>query len=358
MKRAFLTPMLLLAGCLPAFEEGAPVLHDIALYTPRESVLYGYFYGEPATITVGGEERELTEGTSGDPLAVPGALLIDGLPYLRQTVPPLDTPPVVVQRVPFSTDLLVEVREDVEEVLYHDGSRWLSVLEGAEEGERVRVVPRARPNGLLGVGELTRAEAEVFGREVEARAPVIVTVLSETRARTRQAGGLGGYRSTALALQRGVRSAPVVQVREVEMDELSWDVLASGTQAAGGESPTFAVATSQAELEALWRQAYGSLTDPPPVPEVDFRGSSVVAAFLGTKPTGGYSVDVGDVYLEDGEVYVDLEVTEPGPGTLTTQALTHPWVMIEVSRPDLASAWFRDADANELLGVARGGSSK
>jgi hypothetical protein len=349
LRLATLLP-LLLTGCLPTFEAGAPVLHDVALYTPEGSALYGYFYGEPATLNVGSREVRLTDGTSDDPLSVPGALLVDGQPYLRQEVAPLGNAPVVVQRIPYSTDLSVTAEEALGGVLYFDGELWFTLLEEADEGDGGRVVPRERFEGLYGLGELTRAEAEVFERALEARGPVVVAALADTRERTRQASGLGGYQSTALAVQEGIETVGVTPTPTAAPD---WEVLATGTQATGGESPSFELATSRADLERLWSRAYGAMTAAPPPPEVDFGSSSVAAVFLGQKRTGGYSVDVQNVAVEGGEVYLDVVTREPGPGAFTTQALTHPWVMVEVNVPNLGSAWFRDAATGELLGTAR-----
>ena len=134
--------------------------------------------------------------------------------------------------------------------------------------------------------------------------------------------------------------------------------MATGSQAAGGDSVSFELATSQNDLQNLWSRAYGTMTSPPPVPSVDFSRSSVAAVFLGTRSSGGYSVDVQNVAVENGEVYLDVAVTEPAPGTLTTQALTNPWVMVRVDAPNLGSAWFRSVSSGELLGTARSTSGK
>ncbi len=351
-KKAFLLLPLLLAGCLPSFQAGAPVLHDVALYTAQNGSLYGYFYGEPTTLSVGGRDLELTKGASDDPLSVPNALLVEGQPYLKQAVTPLGNAPVVVQSVPFSTDLMVTTTEAVEGVLYFDGELWFTLLGAADTGYAGRVVPRERPDKLFGLGELTRAEADVFGRNLEARGPVVVTALAEVRDRTRQANGLGDYRNTTLVVRRGLETAGVTATPAATAAP-AWEVLATGTQATGGDSPSFELATSQAELERLWNRAYGLMVPKPPVPEVDFGRSSVAAFFLGTKNSGGYSVDVQNVAVESGEAYLDVATTAPAPGTLSTQALTNPWVMVRIETPNLGSAWFRDVSNGELLGTAR-----
>jgi hypothetical protein len=350
---------LALAGCLPAFQPGAPVLHDISLFDAEGGVLYGYVYGEGAELEVGGRTLELTAGTADDPLAVSGALLVGGKPYLSQSLPPLEPFPFTATRAPYSSDLVISVSRDLSGAAYYDGERWFTLLGEARAGYRARVVPRTRLEGLFGLGELTREEAAVFEAVLEARGPLVVAAVDEAGARTRQIGGLGGYRNTVLAVQEGVEAAAAPEDEGVgeEVDKgqqaLSWEVLASGSQAAGGDGITLEVATSQSELEGLWRRAYGNLTSPPPVPQVDFNRGGVVAAFLGTRPTGGYGVDVRAVREEGGVVVVDLAITEPAPGALTTQALTHPWVMVAIRGAELGEVWFREAASGELLGVAR-----
>lgn len=348
----------LLVGCLPAFQQGAPELHDIALYNAEGGTLYGYFYGEGAELEVGGRTLELTPGGADDPLAVPGTLLVGGEPYLSQPLEALEPAPFTVTRTPYSSDLIVELGRDLSGAAYFDGERWFTLLEEARAGYRSRVVPRERLEGLFGLGELTREEAAVFEAHLEARGPLVVAALGETVAQTRQAGGLGGYRNTALAVQEGVEVASTPGDGEgdggaVGDTDLSWEVLASGAQASGGDGLSLEVATSQSELEGLWRRAYGNQMSPPPAPQVDFSRSGVAAVFLGTRSSGGYGVDVRDVRQEGDVVVVDLDITEPAPGAFTTQALTHPWVMVEIGDVGLGEVWFRDAAGGELLGVAR-----
>ena len=356
--------LLLLSSCLPQ-EEGGLSLHDVSLYDIKTSentstaTLYGYFYGDPTQIDAGGTALNLTQGRADVPLAVPSALLVNDEPYLSQRVAPLNVKPLEVERTPFSTDLILRTGEDLGAVAYYDGDLWFTLTDDASAGEERRVVPRERVSGLFGLGELTRDEAQAFERLLRERAPVVVAALPEMRVPERRVGGLTEYRSTALVVQEGLTTEMSTNTQDTTdapaETQLMWEELASGNQASGGESPRFFVATSQAELENVWGQAYGSLRPQPEVPQVDFSQESVAGMFLGQKPTGGYGVNVQDVTLEDGEVYVQVNVTEPAPDAITTQAFTNPWVMVRVERPDLSTAWFREVGSQELLGVAREG---
>ena len=97
-------------------------------------------------------------------------------------------------------------------------------------------------------------------------------------------------------------------------------VLAEGSYGAA-ETPFIFVARST-ETYAELRQIVENL---PPVAEIDFSRAAVVAAFAGTKNTGGYSVAVRNA---NGKFTVD--VVEPPPGAITTDALTMPFVVAQV----------------------------
>ncbi|MDQ3712971.1 MAG: protease complex subunit PrcB family protein, partial [Acidobacteriota bacterium] len=58
----------------------------------------------------------------------------------------------------------------------------------------------------------------------------------------------------------------------------------------------------------------------PPAPEIDFSKMVVVAAFAGTKNTGGYSVSIQQTNNK-----IVVEVVEPPKDAITTDALTMPF---------------------------------
>jgi len=64
----------------------------------------------------------------------------------------------------------------------------------------------------------------------------------------------------------------------------------------------------------------------PPASEIDFTKSAIVAAFAGTKNTGGYSVSVKKTADK-----ILIEVVEPPKDAMTTDALTTPFIVSRVS---------------------------
>ncbi|RTI23920.1 protease complex subunit PrcB family protein, partial [Thermus scotoductus] len=69
-----------------------------------------------------------------------------------------------------------------------------------------------------------------------------------------------------------------------------------------------------------------------PAPSVDFRTRSVAAFFWGLKPTGGYGLEVVGITYAGGTARVILNLQSPRPGAIVTQALTSPYVLLELER--------------------------
>lgn len=345
--------LLFLGGCAPTT---APKMHDLYVYGV-DNARYSYFYGEPTQLVYAGQTLSLTtkEGAGArapQQFEVTGTLAVDGKPFLREALAPLDVPPVTVSRIPFTTDMLVTVGSNVSEVIYYDGQSFLRLMLEGEAGTVQRVVPRPRLNLLRGLGELTTAEADALASALRARGgPFALALLPTASLPPHPVDGLGEQRRTGVYVQRNI--AVDSSAAATAPEELAWDVVAQGNQAVGFTSATYRMVSNREQLISLWQQAYGSQLSVPPVPELDFRRETVVALFLGTKSSGGYGVRVIDVRDEQGELYLDLQFTEPGPGSITTQALTSPWLIVRVQRGGYSAAWLRDDASGNLVGVAR-----
>jgi hypothetical protein len=80
--------------------------------------------------------------------------------------------------------------------------------------------------------------------------------------------------------------------------------------------------------EATWRQTWASiwqnLSEPPPLPQVDFSKEMVVVAALGERSSGGHAILVEGAALTADGVSVRVRAISPGPGCIATLALTQP----------------------------------
>jgi hypothetical protein len=89
-----------------------------------------------------------------------------------------------------------------------------------------------------------------------------------------------------------------------------------------------ASARSVDEWTRLWNQHAGERTRP----NVDFSREVVVAVFMGTRPTAGFSIEIVRVREEGPALVVTYKETRPAPDALTAQVLTSPFHIVAVPR--------------------------
>ena len=88
------------------------------------------------------------------------------------------------------------------------------------------------------------------------------------------------------------------------------------------------VVRSDAEYKSLWqRHAPGR-----PAPAVDFAKQMVVAVFLGSRPSGGYQVQISGVRSEGDALVVQWSETRPAAGQAAAQVMTAPSHIVSVPR--------------------------
>jgi hypothetical protein len=109
----------------------------------------------------------------------------------------------------------------------------------------------------------------------------------------------------------------------------AWTTIAQG-RISGIDERREVVVRSAAEWDALWRQHSSSGA----APAVDFSTEMVAAIFLGTRPTGGYSLDILSAAPLGGALIVEYTERRPGGDAIVTQVLTAPFHMIRLPRFD------------------------
>jgi hypothetical protein len=86
------------------------------------------------------------------------------------------------------------------------------------------------------------------------------------------------------------------------------------------------VVRSSVEWEALWKEH--GVTQPLPV--VNFSKEIVAAVFLGSRPTGGFNVEILSTRLEGDALIVEYGERRPGRGDIVSQVLTSPFHIVRL----------------------------
>ncbi len=89
-----------------------------------------------------------------------------------------------------------------------------------------------------------------------------------------------------------------------------------------------AVVRTDAEWAALWKtHEYDR-----PAPKVDFGKEMIVAVFMGSRPTAGFSAEIVSVAERDGGLVVSYREAMPSAGAITAQILTSPYHIAAVPK--------------------------
>ncbi len=84
----------------------------------------------------------------------------------------------------------------------------------------------------------------------------------------------------------------------------------------------------------LWLEFTSNITPTPFFPPPDFDSYTVIAFFAGTKPTGGYEVEITEVLEASDKIYIKLTETSPGIECVVFEAITEPYHIIKIPKTD------------------------
>jgi hypothetical protein len=94
--------------------------------------------------------------------------------------------------------------------------------------------------------------------------------------------------------------------------------------------------TAFARTEAEWTTLWKKHNFDKPVPRVDFSTEMVVAVFMGSRPTAGFSVAIVSAAEREGKFVVTYQEAQPAPGGISAQVLTAPYHIAAVQRSSSA----------------------
>lgn len=145
--------------------------------------------------------------------------------------------------------------------------------------------------------------------------------------------------SLTLLLSVGCKSSQSASEIPSSATELTLTTLDQGGYCAVEEASQLWI-TDQAVFRELWTQMHSNQMPSPDLPDIDFDTHGVVAAFMGTRASGGYRISLEKAAKHNDTAYFVVKTTSPGPACLVTNALTYPFVMAVIDRSGIEEAVF------------------
>ncbi len=365
----------LLSGCAVQ-GPGNLKVHEVLFYGSSQERLtwvYGSLTGGKGSLSLAGEALDLRPQVSGA-LATPGSLSVGGRSVYTSKTTSLLPPSSVVQQ---GSRYTLSAAEPVAATYLVSGGSWYKLSGALAAGAQLQVSAQA-VTGLSGAGQLTSSEAAALSSVLGRQGTLVVTVLPSAAlpdAPLKIEPAPGETLRTGLYLQplsvatttttttssESIPSSggpistggnvPTSPIPAANGAPLRFREVASGNNALSAQAQVL-VATSQNELNTLWQSAYGRQVPVPPTPIIS--GQTAVGIFLGSRPTGGYGVTVQSVEASGSALTIRVTVRSPGPGSITTQAITSPWTIVAV-QGQYRSVTVRDQAGQPLSSAATPG---
>jgi hypothetical protein len=108
----------------------------------------------------------------------------------------------------------------------------------------------------------------------------------------------------------------------------AFTILAQGNES-GIEQQRFETIKDAVAFQKLWDLNFQTVSPKPPTPKVDFSNEMVIAAFAGTKSTGGYELTLTKINNYSDSVQIDLSLLAPDGDCMVSGALTQPFLFVK-----------------------------
>lgn len=118
-------------------------------------------------------------------------------------------------------------------------------------------------------------------------------------------------------------------------EKIPFSTLGKGYYAYGIEEEFEAVIYDDKSFSTLWNEVASGIIPPPPIPEVDFENEMVIAVSPGPLPTGGYDVEIVEIFDLGDKLEVIVVFEEPNPDDFVTEAITQPHHIVSTEMRDV-----------------------
>jgi len=129
-----------------------------------------------------------------------------------------------------------------------------------------------------------------------------------------------------------------------EEQEIEFEILNVG-DVSGYRKEGYLVVKSEADWVNVWEKHTSVCEPQEQPPEIDFSRNFVVCAFMGARPTTGYSINVERIWTDGEKVFVEVVKRCPFEGLVVCEMMTCPYVMVLVERTEMHFV-FQVADEN------------
>jgi hypothetical protein len=116
--------------------------------------------------------------------------------------------------------------------------------------------------------------------------------------------------------------------------ELEYEVIDWGS-ISGYREETYIVVRTETEWAEVWEKHTTLYLPATAYPRIGFSENMVICAFMGERPTGGYSISIERVWVEEERLHVKIVKRSPAEESVVSLAITYPYVFVSLEKENL-----------------------
>ena len=107
------------------------------------------------------------------------------------------------------------------------------------------------------------------------------------------------------------------------------------------------IINNREELIAAWSIFFVKYDRKPPIPNIDFENKTLIAAFLGERNSGGYSIKIKSILETKKLITIITEENRPGKTCLSSAVMIYPFQLIEMPKTEKEILFSKTVKTNE-----------
>lgn len=135
-------------------------------------------------------------------------------------------------------------------------------------------------------------------------------------------------------LSLSIASLVIKESQALESQDVEFKVIDCGDVSGYCEETYLVVKT-----ETGWANVWEKHTRPYPAatayPKINFSKNMVICAFMGERPTTGYSISLQRIWTEEEKMCAEIDKRNPPENFMVSEVITYPYIIASLQRTDL-----------------------
>lgn len=124
---------------------------------------------------------------------------------------------------------------------------------------------------------------------------------------------------------------PIFPSEDFLEQELIFETISKGSWSGHNDRKNYVI-KDNTKWSNLWDIVHLRVTPKPELPDINFNDEMIIAVFQGSRPTGGYNIEITGIIEKENSIEVFIK--ETSPVGIVTLVLTQPYHIVKIKKAD------------------------